>query len=369
MKKPMGWIGKSLCAAALSFCACTVTAATRIWYRMDGEPGEIVFNKAVDGTVTSVDRTLPNAASPGAYEGIVKQYNTSWPGKAVFDGTWYPQSLKVDGTAYTNTSSLYIGPADFVARPDPTLQFRAYGCYIQVPVGDGGFKTPSFTAEFVYQVDREVTGDGNGFPRYFINCCGGYLMRRTSPTAWDVQVGTNAVIGVSGLDDLDQNAKWHHLAITYDGATSNLAVWVDYVCKYGPTVQPKGLAYGVVGQSGYAIPTDLLIGNGATTAGHCFSGWYDEFRLSDEALTPDRFLNLQPDTLDPHEPDETLLRYRMGDYNEDIATMTNACGWMAADAGLEVVNMADPKLYPLVYKEFTTPASQRPVQHWPLAGG
>jgi len=78
------------------------------------------------------------------------------------------------------------------------------------------------------------------------------------------------------------NGLWHHVAFSYETATKNVKIYVDYVRKVNSTtINP------IVYTDG-----DIVIGNGA---GECaFDGWIDEVRITPRLLTPDEFLYTLP---------------------------------------------------------------------------
>ncbi len=79
------------------------------------------------------------------------------------------------------------------------------------------------------------------------------------------------------------DGKWHHVAMTYDGTT--IRVYVDYVLKASKTWAGP-IVYG----SG---DTSKLCFGGADKATYGnWPGFIDEVRISDEALTPDKFLRV-----------------------------------------------------------------------------
>jgi hypothetical protein len=78
------------------------------------------------------------------------------------------------------------------------------------------------------------------------------------------------------------NGLWHHVAFSYETATKNVKIYVDYERKVNSTtINP------IVYTDG-----DIVIGNGA---GECaFDGWIDEVRITPRLLGPDEFLYTMP---------------------------------------------------------------------------
>lgn len=106
------------------------------------------------------------------------------------------------------------------------------------------------------------------------------------------------------------DGNWHHLAYVYDKTQGKAFVYVDYACQFevpttsgktdedvhyysGSEIEWKGAIY--IG--GYPLKNGE---NGYRK----FNGNLDEIRISDEALSPDRFLRLQP------EDDDELVHLR-----------------------------------------------------------
>lgn len=78
------------------------------------------------------------------------------------------------------------------------------------------------------------------------------------------------------------DGKWHHLAFSYETATKQVKIYVDYALKTtGTTINP------VVYTDG-----DIVVGNGAGE--RAFDGWIDEVRLTPRLLSPVEFLYTVP---------------------------------------------------------------------------
>ena len=73
--------------------------------------------------------------------------------------------------------------------------------------------------------------------------------------------------------------RWHHLAFSVDRTT--LKIYIDYVLEYTQTLS---------GEVVYDQDADLFIGGG-TFPKQSYYGSMAHFRVSDEALTPDKFLH------------------------------------------------------------------------------
>ncbi|MBN1556980.1 MAG: LamG domain-containing protein [Lentisphaerae bacterium] len=156
-----------------------------------------------------------------------------------------------------------------------------------VSVADNALLRPTvFTAEAMIKVDEDVD---------WKTVCG---KQRGGGCSWTIYIDNNGKVGAR-FDTAQQSAQtfvssknvedgeWHHVAITYDGGTSNLEVYVDYQDVGGGTVK---------GPIDYTTGS-FLIGNGAGAL--AFDGWIDEVRLSDTVLVANEFLRFsgEPQTI------------------------------------------------------------------------
>ena len=110
----------------------------------------------------------------------------------------------------------------------------------------------------------------------------------TYPVDWNLGEHTYAENSQNGFNQCfstgvpGNDGKWHHAAFSYETATKNVKIYVDYVLKAnGTTINP------IVYTDG-----DILIGMGAGE--RAFDGWIDEVRITPRLLTPDEFLYTQP---------------------------------------------------------------------------
>jgi hypothetical protein len=79
------------------------------------------------------------------------------------------------------------------------------------------------------------------------------------------------------------NGLWHHVAMTYNGTTRVMDLFVDYVDVGGGTVA-NALVY-----------DDSAMRFGGSGGGRAFDGNIDEVRLSDSVLAPNEFLRAVPE--------------------------------------------------------------------------
>lgn len=89
--------------------------------------------------------------------------------------------------------------------------------------------------------------------------------------------------------------RWHHLAFSVDRTT--LKIYIDYVLEYTQTLS---------GEVVYDQDADLFIGGG-TFPKQSYYGSMVHFRVSDEALTPDKFLHFTRTERAEDEPADVAL--------------------------------------------------------------
>jgi hypothetical protein len=89
--------------------------------------------------------------------------------------------------------------------------------------------------------------------------------------------------------------RWHHLAFTVNGTT--LKIYIDYVLEYTQTLD---------GNIVYDQNANLFIGGG-TFPKQSYYGSMAHFRVSDEALTPDKFLHFTRTERAADEANDVLL--------------------------------------------------------------
>lgn len=110
--------------------------------------------------------------------------------------------------------------------------------------------------------------------------------RFTRAGAWDMAAMQNNVAALNQTLEVVTpqslyDGRWHHVALLVDGARRTASAFVDY--KLGGTfenLEPRSYEMGV---------DDLYIGSTPQTPG-CFGGTIAHVRISDEVLSPNRFL-------------------------------------------------------------------------------
>ena len=114
---------------------------------------------------------------------------------------------------------------------------------------------------------------------------------------------------VSGNVPKITDGKWHHVAMTYDGAMVRL--YVDYVLR-GYLAWSGTLAYDS-GNTG-----KLCLGANYGTSYGAWDGFIDEVRISDEALPPEKFLQIGGLTNHASDPDTAIyLPFNALDFSTD----------------------------------------------------
>lgn len=102
--------------------------------------------------------------------------------------------------------------------------------------------------------------------------------------------GSSGGAAFGGSDSLPGQGTWNHFALVYD--SSNTA------CEgilYVNGVDKAGRNY-VTGQgTNFSMTADLLLGASTVVGNGNLEGLLDEIRITDEALTPEEFLNVVPE--------------------------------------------------------------------------
>ena len=255
-----------LLTAAVCFSA-SLRAGTVGHWTFGGTPGQTAASlPAVAGA--------PAAAAARAGAGSAPVFDGGIPCAHVWDG------VSGEPANTENTASLRFANAGLPDNPNS---------------GDGGCATvpdsalprlTDLTVETFVKVDRRVNwplivgkrrADGNGTswnldmdnagrPRVRIDS---QPLGSSSGGGWNQS--WTAQVSV-------EDGEWHHLALTYSHAGRAVKLYVDHVLRASGN-SFSNLVYD---------SNSLFIGQGA--GGRAFDGWIDEVRISDEVLSPERFL-------------------------------------------------------------------------------
>ncbi len=254
--------GVAMMAAALAcgFARADVTA----WWRMNGTAG------ANASTVAPTVGTLSFTGAPNGGSGIMPVFQDDTWGDAYFlsreDGA-EPQPSTANGSvrvrkhpdnsnggkfSVNDPNNLLVGVEDTTNAASFTveaiLRIDSYAGQWTAVMSFGGAAAPLLV---------EINGSGGG--NLWQVCCDRYARNESViPVSFNVMDGA-----------------WHHFAVTYDAATTNVTVYGDY-----KQIASKQAKYPM------ARTTSLSLG------GNNFDGAFDEVRISEGVLNANQFLTL-----------------------------------------------------------------------------
>ena len=295
---------RAVIAAVAAGAGFICNAGTVAWYRFD----EGTLGERVGSTVEIV-----NSANPGTLTGYCRQQNTSAPvGVSAVDTGYFPMAV-----AGFNAGNGVIDPVSREKLPNrrafsfTTSKWGVYdsGTSYYVSKGDGGCVTvpqtaalhlSSFTVECFFKMDPIELKDGEtnnsseqilvclpsstdystpgryAFALYVVNKTGRVYGLVWNGSSWK---GVSSSEGQFNVID----GKWHHAAVTFNGDSRELAVYVDY------TLAQKNTSTFTPGyDSTCSFP--LTIGAEPMSWGRRFTGAIDEVRNSDTVLATTEFL-------------------------------------------------------------------------------
>ena len=296
-------------AVAAAMTAATTFADTVAWWHFDEEaPGTVAASGVVTESVSG-----STATSYTVWSNQVSQTDTyrpsfwrSFPGLAVYD--------PVAGTTNANHSAMRFKIARGGATPDANAGRAYYGGALKIDDGRSlcSSCTSAFTVEAfvcttggVFNTFAPIIGSLDGsqwtdekWALYMESdsyTSGGLALRLNTSAGSTVRYQNNATRSIS-------DGFWHHIAYTYDGSAAT--IYIDYVQAKrftGNTISGT-IAYGnnnAIWIGGYGSYDD-------SNGGRRFPGLIDEVRISNVALTPDKFLRLVSTEAD----EDTVLRLR-----------------------------------------------------------
>ena len=297
--KMMGGLAFILSCAIPWFSA---DAGTVAWYR---------FNEGTLGARVDSSIVIENSANPGQLQGRCQQQmangtlSTTDTGYMPMSVAGFPagngvvdpitRSKAANDRAFRFLTSKWGDPNEggaghyYVSKGD--------GACVTVP-HDDRFHLSSFTVECFFRMDpielsegqvndttEQVlvclpTGIGNGSYSFYLWIVN--KLHRIHGGMW----GLNNVCSNLDYKDVDFiDGKWHHVAVTFDGASRIMRLYLDYIKVKEATNVNAALPYY---DSARRIP--LMIGSDGTGYGRRFCGDIDEVRISDEALAVDALL-------------------------------------------------------------------------------
>ena len=244
---------------ALSLLALAVPARSDViaYLRFEENGGATAFDETglLDGELVQFGDT-----SPGVGDSGIRGWSTSVP------------SSTVPLTGQTNTGSIrFAGGAEFIDLSNG----------LDLSMGS------TFTIEFYMKPDQPVIGSPifgfapNSELYLSLIVDGGSL-------AWYPQFQSEQDLAPA---DLVTTGEWQHVALVLQ--PSEYSIYVDGLLQYNGSIPTGG--EGPYFFPGTDITGDRTIGGESGT----WRGYIDEFRISDEALTPDQFLIAvpEPDTI------------------------------------------------------------------------
>jgi hypothetical protein len=275
-----------LCALLL---APTLAQATVIayWSFDDGVP-----DSSAGLLPTSVNSPALDGSGQGnGTGGAAPIFRTQIPGLNITDGLGGPV------VNASNSTALEFNNPDMPGNPNSGNGSRVS---VTDPGGPGSLlKLASFTVEGFVRLDSFVNFS-TLFTKNRADSGGSTWMLDTDNTnrlraRFDTQdlgtasgTGFNQAFSTSGVLP---DGQWHHVAMTYNSATSAVDLYMDYLRVGGGTI--TGNRPLVYDNSPFRI--------GSTGGGRGTDGWIDEVRLSDVVLAPGQFLRAVP------EPSTALL--------------------------------------------------------------
>lgn len=257
------------------FVAGLASAETvAVWSFDDGTPTD-----AASALVTEANAPTLNATAAGNGYGSAPTFNADVPGPKIYSRFGGPLLNS------TNTASLRFINAGLANNND----YSHDGGRVTVPDNDPLLRATNMTVEVFVKVDRRVwwplivgkareDGGGTSWNIDMTNDGRPRIRIDSDPLGTSGGSGWNRTVETSvNIED----AKWHHIAFTYNYADRAVKLYVDYVLS-GQGNSPGDLVYDT---------RELRIGEGA--GGQAFDGWIDEVRLSNEVLTPDLFMTVK----------------------------------------------------------------------------
>ncbi len=163
--------------------------------------------------------------------------------------------------------------------------YGPYLCIDDIVDGRHSVLTNSFTLEGFFKLDPGAINYGYLVCMHREGGAGSWFCTFNSSGSlefqlWDKQKGKRVPVGSFGGVKKDE---WHHIAMTYDRATSNACFYVDY-----KLMGSRKLDFDASYSSNYS--PYLCVGNGYGDTYYGIEGYYDEIRLTARALLPQEFL-------------------------------------------------------------------------------
>ncbi|HOD80149.1 MAG: FG-GAP repeat protein [Planctomycetes bacterium ADurb.Bin126] len=239
MNRPTLCLRVGMCVTAA--CLCAIASFSQggtigYWRFEGGSLASTVNSPALDGSATG---------SPAADPGV--------------PGTRIAGQTNAGSLSFNGSSSVQVA----YAADNPLLQASTFTI-------EAFIKTTS-TTQWPGIVEKVSSSGGDtwslGLTNNFI------IFSR-----FDTTTGYNQTLSAGSALN---NGQWHHVAMTYDGATGSATLFADY----RPTTSKT-----IAGLLAHARGLDIAGGGGGHNP---YTGLIDEVRMSDTVLTPDQFLFVQ----------------------------------------------------------------------------
>lgn len=287
---------KSILGCVLVCALLSARADTVAWWPLAYEAG----------VKTTVDTVVTNVANPD----VLAARPISLDGKANVlegDGTYCPQGTN----AFPAGWGVWTPQSDRFRTAATGLDFHKKGLYepagaLRVDLTEtNALDLTTFTFEAFFRMQRNTTRSDwnviavrpgrlyttNNTTKVLNYDCWGIRVigdkkvtfRFTKADAWEVAAANNNVAAFNqGFEATTEttlyDGRWHHVALVVDG--NNAKGFIDHRQLEEGKIEPRSYANGA---------ENLYIGSTPQTPG-CFGGTIAHVRISDEALSPSRFL-------------------------------------------------------------------------------
>ncbi len=271
----------SIACAAAMLIVPVAKGETIAWYH---------FNEGTVGGRVGSSATIENAANPGHLTGKCQQIDTSGAfsdadtGYMPVSSNAFPNGVGVsDASAKClNEQAFFFHNANYDANHDSTSVNYSMGSAVTV-AHDTALELSSFTVELFF---KSAVGNGQSSGDQAL-----VVMPNDKWLAWAVVVTKDGAISGQFFNTASytlahsagaNDGKWHHVAMTYDGATTTATLYFDYAQVATCTV-PNGLVY----DSEKPFSVGCMPGRGDRR----YVGLIDEVRISDAILSASEFLH------------------------------------------------------------------------------
>lgn len=289
--------GGMICAGLCVGMALAAQAKTVAWYRFEDQtlgttaPAQVVVtNSAESGVHDALPRTI-NATTLDALgseaAAYMPVYEASSPaGYWVYDPVTQTHHANGGGMRFkSNGSAGGASKAGFLMVEDSealrAITNLTLEAFVKIP--------PTSEDPIVGSYARPILI--KTYQAYQATWCmqvfeSDIFYRATAVHADGVTTSTMSGGNGSKTGKLDDN-RWHHVAVVYDFGEHKVRIYVDYAVVFNGGINANAVGF-------YHPDNSPLVIGGNTQHTRRMNGWLDEVRISDEALSPDRFLRFKP---------------------------------------------------------------------------